>query len=96
MTPKKEARPKDRANLYSLRRNIVMNRRKTTANLITSGKIHRHFRHFSVARALPTQKQLTPLCRGGGILSGRANGSPGGVTGVSSASLMEALLDEDA
>jgi len=34
--------------------------------------------------------------RGGGILSGRANGLPGGVTGVSSASLMEALLGEDA
>jgi hypothetical protein len=61
MTPKKEARPKDRANLYSLRRNIVMNCRKTTGNLIASGKIHRHFRHFRRCRAASAQKQLTPL-----------------------------------
>jgi hypothetical protein len=53
----------------------------------------------------PGSKKMIPVmtintvrqpCRGGGILSGRANGSPGGVTGVSSASLMEALLGEDA
>jgi len=61
MTPKKEARPKDRANLYSLRRNIVMNRRKTTANLIASGKIHRHFRHFRCCPGASRAKQLMPL-----------------------------------
>src|SRR5260370_18176324 len=55
MTPKKEARPKDRANLYSLQRNIVMNRRKTTGNLIASGKIHSHFQHFARCPVLPAQ-----------------------------------------
>src|SRR5438105_1323065 len=44
--PKKEARPKGPGKPYSLRRNIVRNRGKTTRNLILLRKIHGHFRRF--------------------------------------------------
>src|SRR3954453_12757557 len=47
MTPKKEARPKGPGIPYSLRRNIVRNHQKTTAKVVASGKIHRHFRCFT-------------------------------------------------
>jgi hypothetical protein len=53
-----------------LRRNIVRNRRKTTGNLITSGRIHRHFRQFRHSAAV-LRKTVNAAARGARARSAR-------------------------